>query len=94
MVRVFPDADSSEGGIDSLDHLLIETYAGGMISCLTFFLLIAYGCSERQGSGDLVQSALRFLLPLFDVFTLYRAALFRLFPDAGVSVIRQTRMQK
>ena len=93
MVRVFPDADSSEGGVDSLDHLLIETYAGGMISCLTFFLFIAYMSSVRKGSGDFVQSALRLLVPLFDGFTQCRDALFRLFPDAGVSVMRQTRMK-
>ena len=65
------DAD----GIDSLDHLMVESLIGGMVSCLFFMHFIANASAKKKGEGDFVQTAMQFIPSLFQGFMACKEAL-------------------
>lgn len=49
VILQFSDHDLK--GVDSMDHLMMESLAGGLVSCFSFFLLIAIVVAKKRGVG-------------------------------------------
>ena len=72
VVKEFPDADVA--GLDSLNHLWVESLVGGMISSMMLLLRIANRAAEQQSEGH-VGRAKQLIPCLFDAFQSCKAAL-------------------
>lgn len=79
----FEDVDVD--GRDSIDHLMLESLVGGMVSCGLFILMIADFCAHRPDARD--EKSRQFLLclpPLFQAFEQCKQAIQDRFPDVSL----------